>query len=220
MKLETWLRMAEIPYEACTITGRAKSTSGKAPYVERPDGSILADSTLIIETLSQEYGVDLDEGLTAEQRAISVLLQRTFEEELYFLELHERWAIDENWPSTRAAYFGQLPWALRPLLPIIRRQVVASAHGQGAARLPKGLFEKKAAADLRAVSELLGDREHFHGRLSTVDATAFAFLANLMVPPIKSRLGELARDHKNLVSYHERLRERYFGARVDGQPER
>ena len=35
MKLETWLRMSGLPYEAKAITGPPKSKSGKIPYIER-----------------------------------------------------------------------------------------------------------------------------------------------------------------------------------------
>jgi glutathione S-transferase len=42
MKVETWLRMAGIPYEPRAIGGPPKSTTGKVPYIERPDGSFLS----------------------------------------------------------------------------------------------------------------------------------------------------------------------------------
>src|SRR3954466_1037542 len=84
MKLEAWLRMSGLPYEAKSITSAPKSKSGKIPFIEREDGTLLADSTTITETLTREHGIDLDAALTPRQRAESVLLQRTFEEHLYF----------------------------------------------------------------------------------------------------------------------------------------
>src|SRR5688500_18271068 len=91
MKVETWLRMAGLPYETRAIAGPPKSKSGKVPYIERADGSLLWDSSVILETLERERDVTLDRHLSAHDRALGVLLQRTFEENLYFLVLYERW---------------------------------------------------------------------------------------------------------------------------------
>jgi glutathione S-transferase len=103
MKVETWLRMAGIPYEPRAIGGPPKSTTGKVPYIERPDGSRLSDSTVIIDTLARERNVTLDDGLTAEERALSTAIQRTFEESLYFAVLYERWVDAAGWAITEPA---------------------------------------------------------------------------------------------------------------------
>lgn len=211
MKLETWLRMAGIPYEAKSLTGPPKSASGKVPYLERTDGTLLADSSVIIETLSRERGIDLDDGLTADERARSLLIQRLFEEELYFIVMYERWVPDEAWRITREAYFGSAPWPIRTLVvPFIRRSVVAAAKGQGVGRLPSGQRERKAEADLSAIAQLLGDREFFHGRSSTIDAIAYAFLANVVWSPVEGAAHAAAKGHPNLLAYVERIRERWF----------
>lgn len=211
MKLETWLRMAGLPYEAKSLTGPPKSPSGKMPYVVRADGSYLWDSTLIIETLAREHGVDLDQGLSEDQRALSTLLQRTFEEELYFLTLHDRWADERGWAVTSEAYFGTLSWPLRTfVVPMIRRQVLAAGRGQGVLRLPEGQRERKARADIAAIATILGEQPYFLGRPSTIDATAHALLANILWSPIESPLADAAREHPNLVAYCDRMRETYY----------
>jgi glutathione S-transferase len=203
--------MAEIPYVAKSIAGPPKSSSGKIPYIERPDGSLLADSSSIIETLSRERNVDLDAGLTPDQRAMSLLLQRIFEEELYFLVLYERWVIDENWALTKNGYFGHAPWPVRTLLvPLVRRAVLKTAHAHGVARLPEGLRERKAAADIAAVAQVLGDREFFHGRPSAVDAIAYAFLANAAWAPIRGAARAALEEHTNLAAFIERVRDRWY----------
>lgn len=211
MKLETWLRMAKIPYEARQLAGPPRSASGKVPYVERPDGSFLADSSVIIETLSREHGVDLDVGLTAGERAISLLLQRLFEEELYFFGVYDRWVPDDAWAQTRTAYFGGAPWPVRAFaLPFIRRSVCAAARGQGVARLSPEARAKKVEADVAAIAQMLGDREHFHGRPSTIDAIAYAFLANTAWAPTEGAARDAVRAHDDLMAYLDRMRERWF----------
>jgi glutathione S-transferase len=210
MKLETWLRMAGLPYEAKAIQGPPKSSSGKLPYLERPDGSALWDSSCIIETLTREHGVTLDAHLSANDRAIGTLLQRTFEEDLYFVVLHERWVEDEGFRRVGPDYFGHFPWALRAVVPFIRRKIVAAAHGQGVARLPEGHRIAKGRADLSAIAQLLGDKPYFFGEPSSYDAIAYSFLANVLWPPIQGPLAQAMRAHANLVAYCERMKTTYY----------
>lgn len=211
MKLETWLRMASLPYEARVIQGPPKSKSGKVPYVERSDGSMLADSSVIIDTLTREHGVQLDAGLTGTDHAIGTLLQRTLEEDLYFTVLYDRWVDDAGWSITAPAYFSKVPWLLRVLvLPFIRRQIKASAHGQGVARLTPAQRIFKARTGLDAIAHLLGDKPFFFGTPSRYDAMAYAFLANMLWAPIPSALADAARSHSNLVGYCERMKATYW----------
>lgn len=106
LKLETWLRMAGIAYESIAVGGPPKSKTGKVPCIEREDGSLLADSTAIIEVLTQERGITLDADRTPRQRAEMLLVQRTLEAHTYFVGLMQRWC--DHWPQTRDAYFGEI----------------------------------------------------------------------------------------------------------------
>jgi glutathione S-transferase len=212
-KLEAWLRMAQLPYELRNLTGPAKSPSGKAPYIERDDGSVLCDSTLIIETLTREHDVQLDAGLDDDQRTQALLIQRLLEEELYFHGLHARWVENENWPRTRDAYFNFVPPGLRHALgAVIRRQVVAAGKGQGISRLPAELRRSKGEADVAALAHLLGDREYFFDRPTTTDAIAFAFLWHQIDAPFDGYLVDAIRARHNLVDYVKRMRDRYWSA--------
>jgi glutathione S-transferase len=213
MKLEAWLRMSGLPYEAKSITSAPKSKSGKIPFIEREDGTLLADSTTIIETLTREHGIDLDAALTPRQRAESVLLQRTFEEHLYFLVLHERWCDDAGWRRVGKDYFAMLPAPLRTLLPpFIRRQVKRDAHGQGLARLSDAERLQRGRRDLEAISTMLGDQEFFFGRPSTIDAVAQGFLANCLRTPMDGPITREVKKFDNLVAYDKRMTERFWKA--------
>jgi glutathione S-transferase len=211
MKVETWLRMAGIPYAAKAIQGPPKSGTGKVPYIERPDGSLLADSTVIIDTLTRERAVTLDEGVTAEEKALSHVLQRTFEESLYFCVLYERWVDDAGWAITEPAYFETIPWFVRrAIVPIVRRKIISASRGQGLGRLPRSQILERGMADVNAIAALLGDRPFFLGRPSTIDAIAYGFLANLLVPPLPSPVSDAARKQPNLVRFAERMKQDYW----------
>jgi glutathione S-transferase len=211
MKLETWFRMAGIPYVARSLSAPPKSPSRKIPYIERPDGSLLADSSVIIETLTRERGVKLDEGLSPMERALGVMVQRLCEEDLYFLMLYQRWCDEAGWAVTAPAYFDTMPWVVRTLVvPMVRRQLRQAAWGQGVARLSDAHRDQKGIADVRALAELLSDKPFFFTRPSSIDAVAYAFLANLLWTPIRSAVQDDARRQPNLVAFCERMKETYW----------
>jgi glutathione S-transferase len=211
MKVETWLRMTGIDHVTRVVRGVPKSPSGKIPYIEHPEGGLSCDSSVIIETLTDERGVTLDDFMSDAQRVQSLLIQRLFEEELYFVMLHDRWVDDAGFAITREAYFGKLPWIVRTfLVPILRRQLVAATRGQGFARLSPDTRARKTVADVRAIASLLGDQPFFMGQPSSIDAIAYAFLANGLSAPYPGALQDELRAHPSLVAYCERMRAAYF----------
>src|SRR5258708_14624876 len=74
-KLETWLRIARIPYEVVDTPDPSKGPKGKLPFIE-DDGVRIADSSCIIDHLARTRDVDPDARLDAGQRAIALLVQR------------------------------------------------------------------------------------------------------------------------------------------------
>jgi glutathione S-transferase len=85
LKLETWLRMAGLPYEAprMTLSAMGRSPKGKLPYIVDGEKTI-ADSSFIVDYLTATYGVALDGWLIAGQRAQALAFQRLMEENLYW----------------------------------------------------------------------------------------------------------------------------------------
>jgi glutathione S-transferase len=56
------------------------------------------------------------------------------------------------------------------------------------------------------MSDLLGDRPFFLGdRLSSIDAVAFGFLANVLLVPIETELKRMAQDMPSLVTWVETM---------------
>jgi glutathione S-transferase len=210
MKLAVWLRLAKVPHQLRSIGGPPRSKSGKLPYIERADGTLMSDSSHIIAQLTQEWSVTLDAHLTPAQLARNLLLQRFIEENLYWVIVYERWAIPEGWKLTKRAYFGGLPPILRDVLPAwIRRAALRDAWGQGLARLPYAQVVERATRDLHAIASTLGDDPFFGGAEPTsIDATAYAFLANLLLAPVPSETRERLSEIPALVSYVARMRER------------
>jgi glutathione S-transferase len=129
LKLETWLRLAGLPYEAVPTRNPGQGPKGKPPFIVDDDGTVVADSSLIIEHLVRTRGIDLDRELSREQRAQAVALQRLFEDHHYFIAVWSRWIDSDGWRDFGPAVFGSVPFPMRwPLAAFVRRHVRNSLH--------------------------------------------------------------------------------------------
>ncbi len=211
LKLEIYLRMAELPYEII-VGDLAKAPKGKLPYiVDR--GKAIGDSNLIIEYLKQTHGDKLDRDLSKPERAIALAISRLLDENLYWVIVYSRWQDPQNWPKTKAAYFDYLPIPLRWFVPnLARKSTIASLAGHGLGKHSASEIYEIGCRDTIALSDFLGDKPFLMGdRPTSIDATAYAFIANILWVPISSPLQDLARTLDNINSYADRLKSK-FGA--------
>jgi glutathione S-transferase len=207
MKAEVYLKIMKLEYERKVGGDPRKAPKQKLPIID-DDGTIVCDSTAIIDHFEKKAKQPLDEGLSEEDWARARVIQRTFEEALYFVCLWSRWAEDEGWNVTKM-FFDPIPAAVRwAIVPLIRKKVVASAYTQGTGRHSRDEIYEMGKRDLRAFSALLGDSKYVLGdRLRTIDCTAYGFLANLVVPPIETPLKAYAKSLPNIEAYVERMKE-------------
>ncbi|MBL8471294.1 MAG: glutathione S-transferase family protein [Rhodocyclaceae bacterium] len=211
LKLETYLRMAGLPYENRYTLDLHKAPKGKLPYID-DGGRIVADSGLAIDYLKKTYGDVLDVGLTAQQAATGLLLRRLLEEHLYWCVVYFRWSTEAGWALTRVAFFGALKPPLAWIVPrVARRTILRQLTMQGIGRHTEDEIVQLGIADLDAVAALLGQSSYMLGEQpSSVDACAYGFLANLIAVPLDMPLKRHAQRHANLVAYYERMRARYW----------
>ena len=214
IKLEAALRLAGVPYETVHSARPDKAPKGKMPFVEI-DGERVGDSTLILELLKQTRGIDLDAHLTPVEKAQSHALQRLIEERMQVVMAYARWAEPENWTKLRAAFFGGMPFPMRLLLPrMARKRVLHSFVAQGTGRHTRDEIYAFGAADLDAMSIMLGDKPFFFGdKPSLVDVTAFAFIVSIVGPDMESPLKTHANSLANLVAHSERMGEIFASTR-------
>jgi glutathione S-transferase len=210
LKLETYLRMNDIPYEV-VIGDLGKAPKGKLPYIT-DNGKTIADSNLIIEYLKTNYGDKLDGSLSPSDRAISLALGRLLDENLYWVIVYSRWADPTNWPKTKAAYFDDLPALLRLFVPnLARKGALASLAGHGMGKHSQQEVYEIGCRDVIALSDFLGDKPFFWGEQPTnLDANAYAVISNIIWAPIDSPLQDRARKLSNLVSYCDRMKARFY----------
>lgn len=211
VKLLTWLRMVELPYERVDLARPPASRTGKVPYVVLPDGRQLDDSQVIIETLAAEHDLPLWEGLTAWEQALGHHLRNTIEGSLYWALLWERWCTDEGFEPMIEPFFAMVPRPLRRVVAgQVRRITVRQARAQGVGRRTPAQVRELAARDLAALAAILGQREWFLGQPTLVDATAYGHLAQLDRSPLAHPTVQAYRAHPELVAFVERVRARWW----------
>jgi len=211
MKAETYLRMAGMEYTCRNGMYLMRAPKKKLPYID-DGGRIVPDTHLIIDYLKVTYGDPLDAALTPAQRARGTAILRLLEDSLYWVLLYARWIDERGWPLTRQAFFAPLPAPLRWFVPALaRRGIAKELYAQGTGRhAPQDIYAI-GVEDLAALAEMLGEQPYFLGdQPSSVDAAAYAFLANILDVPLDMPLLRAVRTHANLCAYCERMRARYY----------
>jgi glutathione S-transferase len=206
LKLEAWLKLASIPFEIRPSLALHKAPKGKLPYI-LDGGTPLGDSSLIIRHLKRSRGIDPDAGLNDREQAEAVALQRLLEDHLYFVLVYSRWIDPEGYAAVKEGFFSGLPLLARPVARAVAgSQVRRMLHLQGIGRHGHREIYDMGREDLRALADYLGDKPFFLGdRLTSIDAVAFGFLANILLVPIESELKRAALDYPNLVAWVESM---------------
>jgi glutathione S-transferase len=209
-KLETWLRIAQVPYEVVDTPDPRKGPKGKVPFIEDA-GVRIADSSLIVDHLVRTRGVDPDLHLDATQRAIALLVQRTLEAHYAFIILYTHFIRDQGWRQTRVT-FDSVPTLLRPLVAkMVLGRMKKMLWTQGVLRHSDEEIVEAALRDWRAVLTVMSDGPFFFGDEPTgVDATVFGALATTVLTPIDSPIQDFLKSQPACVAYVERMRARFF----------
>jgi glutathione S-transferase len=109
-------------------------------------------------------------------------------------------------------FFGAMPPILRDLAAgTVRKGIRKALYTQGTGRHSRDEIYEIGKTDLSALSAWLGEKPYFMGPAATsVDAIAYSFLANILVPPLKSPLRDHGVSLTNLGTYCERMKEQYY----------
>ena len=130
LKLEAALRLAGVPHQVWYETDPRNGPKSKLPFIEI-EGSRIGDSALVLDHLKETLGVDLDQGLSAAERAQSHMLQRMLDERLYWVLVQSRWIEEANWPTIKKLFFGGLPFPLSLIVPRMASAAIRSRRFMG-----------------------------------------------------------------------------------------
>ena len=208
MKAEVFLRLSGLPHRCINATP-LRTPKGKLPVL-RDEGRAVADSAAIVAYLQQRYAEKLPRSLVEPETPGLLALRRLLEEHLYFAMLWLRWVDPAGWAFTRPAFFGGMPPGLRRVVPaLVRRKIRRDLRGQGMGRHSGDEIVERAVADVGVLAAALGNDPFYAGaEPGAIDATAYAFLANIVWVPLETPVKAAVRAQPNLVAYGERMKAR------------
>ncbi|WP_374573286.1 glutathione S-transferase family protein [Phenylobacterium sp.] len=204
-KTEVQLRMAGLGYRRAPVD-RDIAPKGKAPYID--DDGLIADSTFIREHIERKYGVDLDEGFDAAQRATAWAVERMLEDHLAWALVHYRWIDPDNFARGPAHFFDGAPEGVREAA---QANVARNLWGHGLGRHSDLELLELAERSLEAFALILGDKPYLLGAEPCgADATALGVLAGLLTPYFDSPLQRLAESYPAITAYVDRMMARFY----------
>ena len=220
-KLEAFLRWQKIPHEVINTRNMRAAPKGKIPYIEYQDEQNrtikLGDSNFIMEYLIQAYKLDPDAHLTLEQRAQARAIRYLCEESLYWEMSYFRWVDPQGQEIIRRNAFNQIPAPIRFfVVHKIVKYVTRQIFSQGTGRHRPEEIARNACADLKALSDLLGNKAYFFGdQMSTADLFVFSVVGNFVSASFADPVSQFARNQQNLVMHVNRVREVCFGVKAN-----
>ncbi len=215
MKLETWLRIAHIAYEIEIPMDFTKAPKGKIPFIEY-EGKLIGDSTLIIEMLKEKEGIDPDDDLTSTEKAISLAFRRMLKENTYWGAVYIRYNIEDNWQLykqtlTNLYFAGRSTPESEQFLQQVRNSISNQIYEQGIGRHSEREICQIIHVDFQALSDYLAGKAFFMGdQPTTLDATAYAYIGNVILPPFNSLIIDRLSQLENLCQYCQRMKQEFF----------
>jgi len=220
LKLETWLRMADVNYENVNFPWlTVRSSEGTLPFVEY-NGREYPDSALIIRDLTAIFSKEtMETHLNDEQRVASRALEKLVEHSLWWSFAYCRYL--EHFDEM----FALMPNIFGFIQPIIGVLLKGSAHKKikqalgatGIGRHSRTETINIGLEDLRMLSSYLGNKHYFTGFKATrADAAIFGVLAQIIYMPIDTPHKELINlELINLKDFCERIKNRYWPDWID-----
>lgn len=211
MKVEAFLRIADIPYQIIEINDLRLAPKGKLPFI-RDNGIAVSDSEFIMDYLQSKHGFEVDGHLDTQQAILHHALTRMLDEHFYWALMYSRYFEPENWQTLKQHLYGHIPPPVSTVLAkktqdAMRRQL----HVQGLGRHNAEEIYRKAAKDIDALASTLGSQSWFGGGyVSRLDLAVLAYLSNALIKEMPSPLAKLIQQKDNLMRFVQRAEQAIF----------
>lgn len=160
---------------------------GKLPYAVLDDGSVMPDSTEIINFLERSGRGRLDEGLSDAKRADMLAWTRLSDEHLYWSGV-----VEPRWRS-RAHFEAYMPYLAggealtaetRQVIEAFRTRILSEFDGQGMGRRSPEAVMAAFCSDIEAIKARLQAAPFLMGKqVRSGDAGLFAMLSHILEAP-------------------------------------
>ncbi|XP_065317783.1 failed axon connections homolog isoform X2 [Gordionus sp. m RMFG-2023] len=211
MKIETFLRMANISYE--NELSFLRSPRGYIPWVEYK-GSIMGDSQIAIDHLSSVFDVNLNLQFSDRDRAQALAFRILTENHLY---CEYRWKFKYCNPFVTLLEYSKGDWCFYLFMKLYGRLVLKPQHNKRSYLSGVGKFNEPQVyqiglKDLKALSSFLGGKTYIMGEQpSEVDCCVFSMLAQILYSRDKNPYAFLIEgEFPNLSTYCARMKKRYW----------
>ncbi|MCF6766106.1 glutathione S-transferase family protein [Thiotrichales bacterium 19S3-7] len=213
MKLESYLKAMEIPYQVIETFDPRKSPTGKIPFVEI-DVHMIADSGLIISRLEAQSNSPMQAKLTTTEKATSLAFMRLMEEHLYWVILYSRWVDDVGvsvWADKIQQAMGLSKIAFKLIFSGVRKNIEKSLQAHGIGRHNKTDMYVLAQDDIKAIADFLGGRDFCFGNKPTLmDHCLYAFICSIICVDWDYPLKTFTLKCQNLIDHFDRMMVLYF----------
>ena len=208
LKADALLAMSGLPYERVFGDVR-KSPRGKLPVLDA-DGTLIPDSAHIQHYLETKMGIDFDGSLDSEQLAQGTALRRMIENHFYFIAADFRWG--DHPDKVREVFFAEVPALLRGFVfKLVDGKRRKTMYLQGLGRHTRDELIEFGRQDIEAMSGMLGNKPFAFGdKATSIDATLFGALENVIGCELDTPLKQIALGYENLVTYCDRFNSEFF----------
>lgn len=206
VKLETYVRMAEIPY--VVDHEEPFGPKGKTPWITL-NGEDVGDSQMIIEKLAAKFGKEFDAHLSQEEKAVAHALRVMVDEYFFWCLGVFRFGQERG---RHLAYNTSLPWICRPFMPMFINHYLEATKVQGVGRHSYREVDELGRKCLQSLSAWLGEKPFMMGASPTdVDAAVFGLLTrDVFCPPVSDYTRMLEKDYRNLHALCHRIKEKFW----------
>jgi glutathione S-transferase len=200
LKVYAFLKLCKLAFRHEHILDTKNAPRGQLPYLQDGDETI-GDSDAIIAHIIARYGPPIDDGLTASERNMNLLIRRMLDD-LYWVMSYSRWKDARFWPLFRDALLSTHPGLAGAALEAAQAYNFKRYHYQGIGRYEPEAVYARGIADLLVLADLVPASGFLFGAKPTsCDAGIYGFIANIYFYEIDTPLKECLRSRPNLVAH-------------------
>ncbi|VFU09483.1 glutathione S-transferase family protein [Methylocella tundrae] len=204
LKVFAFLKLCKLPFRHEHIFDARSAPRGQLPYID-DDGEIIGDSDAIIAHLINRHHLMIDSALSAPQRDIDLMLRRTLDD-LYWVMSYSRWRDERYWPLFRHQILKTHEGVTAQSLEEARDYNFQRYYYQGIGRYDREEAYARGLADLEALAHLVPDDGFLFGaQPSSIDASIYGFIANMIFFDIDTPLKAFVSAQANLLRHCEAI---------------